>query len=69
MSAEFDRSEPFYVSTAEVEKVRGVHRRATLADGTVAEMGVHGAIKEHYGLSDEPNLPLPVDYVVAAAAT
>ena len=69
MSREPEGSEPFYVSTAEVEKVRGVQRRATLTDGTVAEMGVHGAIKEHYGLSGEPNLPLPVDYVVAAAAT
>lgn len=69
MSEESGGGEPFYVSMAEVEKVRGVHRRATLPDGTVAEMGVHGAIKEHYGLSSEPNLPLPVDYVVAAAAT
>lgn len=62
-------SDPFYVATAEVEKVRGVQRRATLTDGTVVEMGVHGPIKSHYGLDSEPNLPLPVDYVVAAAAT
>jgi hypothetical protein len=61
-------SDSFYVSTARVEKVRGVTRRAFLADGTEVAFGVHGAIKEHYGLSDEPNLPLPVDYLVAAAA-
>lgn len=69
MSRNSSDAEPFYVSRVEIEKVEGVHRRATLPDGTVAEMGVHGAIKEHYGLSSEPDLPLPVDYVVAAAAT
>jgi len=31
-------------------------------------MGVHGPIKAHYGLDSQPNLPLPVDYLVAAAA-
>ena len=57
-------TEPFYISRADVEKVQGVHRRATLATGTVIEMGVHGPIKEHYRL-EGPDLPLPVDYMVA----
>lgn len=61
-------SEPFYVSEVEVEKVRGVHRRATLPGGTTMDVGVHGPIRSHYGLESEPNLPLPVDYLVAAAA-
>ncbi len=61
-------SEPFYVSRAEIVKVRGVHRRAELETGHTVEFGVHGPIKGHYGLDSEPNLPLPVDYVVAAAA-
>lgn len=61
-------SEPFYVARAEVEKVRGVHRRARLEVGTELDFGVHGAIKDHYGLETQANLPLPVDYVVAAAA-
>ena len=61
-------NEPIYVSNATVEKVRGVTRTARLADGTEVQFGVHGTIKEHYGLSDQPNLPLPVDYLVAAAA-
>jgi hypothetical protein len=39
-----------------------------LEAGTQVDFGVHGAVKAHYGLSDEPNLPLPVDYLVAAAA-
>ena len=61
-------SEPFYTSLAQVRKVAGVRRTASLADGTEIEFGVHGPIKAHYGLDSEPNLPLPVDYLVAAAA-
>ena len=61
-------SEPFYVARSRVRKVAGVHRRAVLEAGREIDFGVHGAIKAHYGLSDEPNLPLPVDYLVAAAA-
>lgn len=62
------RADPFYLSRTRVERVAGVHRRAFLEDGTVLEMGVHGPIKAHYGLDSQPNLPLPVDYLVAAAA-
>lgn len=58
--------EPFYVSRAHVAKVRGPHRRISLEAGVSVDMGVHGAIKAHYGLSDTPDLPLPVDYIVAA---
>lgn len=61
-------SEPAYVSRSKVRKVAGVHRRATLHDGTEVEFGVHGPVKAAYGLDDEPDLPLPVDYLVAAAA-
>lgn len=61
-------SEPFYVAKAGVRKIDGVHRRATLHDGTTLELGVHGPVKSHYGLESQPNLPLPVDYLVAAAA-
>ena len=61
-------SEPLYVSKSTVEKVHGLHRRATLEEGTTVDFGVHGPIKAHYGLDSQPNLPLPVDYLVAAAA-
>jgi hypothetical protein len=61
-------SEPFYVARSSVRKIKGVRRSARLEDGTEIEFGVHGPIKAHYGLESEPNLPLPVDYVVAAAA-
>jgi hypothetical protein len=61
-------TEPFYVAQAHVSKVEGVHRRATIATGAAFDMGVHGAVKQHYRLPDAKDLPLPVDYVVAATA-
>lgn len=55
----------FYTARARVAKIQGVHRRAWLEDGTEFDMGVHGVIKSHYRL-DAEDLPLPVDYQVAA---
>ena len=60
-------TEPFYVSHVTIHKVEGVHRRAMLPAGGEFDMGVHGRVKEHYRI-DAPDLPLPVDYVVASAA-
>lgn len=59
-------SERIYTARATVTKVAGTHRKAILADGTAVDFGVHGPIKEHYRLDNERNLPLPVDYIVAA---
>jgi hypothetical protein len=64
--AETSGQQPLYVARATVEKVQGAHRRATLEDGTAIDLGVHGPIKAHYRLDSEKNLPLPVDYIVAA---
>ena len=61
-------SDPFYTARSTVAKVDGIHRRATLEDGTEIDFGVHGPIKAHYRLDAEPDRPLPVDYLVAAAA-
>ena len=61
-------SEALYTTRSTVAKIDGLHRRATLEDGTALEMGVHGPTKAHYGLDSQPDLPLPVDYLVAAAA-
>ena len=58
-------AETLYVARAEVRKVRGLHRRARLATGHEVDFGVHGPIKEFYRLAGE-DLPLPVDYLVAA---
>ena len=59
-------SEPLYVARASIEKIEGTHRRARLETGQTVEFGVHGAIKKHFGLTDAKDLPLPVDYIVAA---
>lgn len=62
-------SDPFYTARARIRRVDGVHRQAELTDTRVTvDFGVHGAIKEHYRLTDAKNLPLPVDYIVAATA-
>lgn len=58
-------SDPVYVSNIRIEKIDGPHRRAHLPVGHAIDLGVHGAIKQHYRLGG-PDLPLPVDYVVAA---
>ena len=55
-----------YESKARVEKIEGTHRRVTLETGDVFDTGVHGAIKAHYKLENEKDLPLPVDYLVGA---
>lgn len=62
-------SEPFYVAKAEIDKVEGVHRRATLETGVVVDFGVHGPIKKHFKLDSAPDLPLPVDYIAGAVGT
>lgn len=56
----------FYQSKAHIEKIEGAHRRVTLETGDTFDTGVHGAIKAHYKLLDEKDLPLPVDYIVGA---
>jgi len=59
-------TEPIYTSRVTLEKVGGLHRRARLPLGFTADMGVHGPIVAFYKLSPERELPLPVDYIVAA---
>jgi hypothetical protein len=59
-------NEPMYVSRSTIEIIEGTHRRAHLDAGGSFDTGVHGPIKQHYRLNDQKNLPLPVDYIVAA---
>jgi hypothetical protein len=56
----------FYTAVATITKVDGLRRRAEIAVGPPLDFGVHGSIKQHYRLNDAPDLPLPVDYIVAA---
>lgn len=60
-------TDSFYTVTTDIEKVAGVHRRISLPSGQRFDVGVHGSIKDHYRLHDEPDLPLPVDFLVGAA--
>ena len=57
---------PLYTSRVTLDKVGSLHRRAHLPLGTSVEMGVHGSIVPFYRLHPERELPLPVDYIVAA---
>jgi hypothetical protein len=61
-------SDPFYVSHAAVDRVGTLHRRARLATGESFDMGVHGPVVTLFQLQPERQLPLPVDYIVAATA-
>lgn len=57
---------PLYVSRVRVERVAPLVRRARLPLDATAEMGVHGPIVPFFGLSPARQVPLPVDYIVAA---
>jgi len=59
-------ADSLYVARAKVERLGDLHRRATLALGRTAEFGVHGRVREFFRLSPPRELPLPVDYIVAA---
>jgi hypothetical protein len=60
--------EAIYTSRVTLELLGSLHRRAHLPLGVTADMGVHGPIVPYYQLQPERELPLPVDYIVAAAA-
>ena len=60
-------SDVVYVASTTVHKVAGVTRKGVLEDGTEVQFGVHGPIKAQFGLDAEPDLPLPVDYIVSSA--
>lgn len=59
-------SDPIYVSRSRIAKLEGLHRQGHLESGVTVDFGVHGAIKSLYKLEGAPDLPLPVDYTVAA---
>jgi hypothetical protein len=55
-----------YVARAALVHQGPLHRRATLALGATADFGVHGPVRELFRLEPPRELPLPVDYIVAA---
>ena len=58
-------TEPLYIARSTIRRIAGVHRTADIATGVTLDLGVHGPIREHYRI-DAKDLPLPVDYIVAA---
>ena len=61
-------STPLYTTRSQVIKIEGLRRRGRLETGQEFDFGVHGPIVEHFGLQVDKPLPLPVDYIVTAAA-
>ena len=59
-------TEPLYTAKSVITLGDG-RREARLETGEHIEFGVHGAIKQHFKLLDAKDLPLPVDYIAAAA--
>ena len=59
-------AEPFYTSNVRLAQPGRLHRRARLPTGETMDMGVHGPVVGFYRLSPPRELPLPVDYIVAA---
>lgn len=59
-------AEPLYVARATLRQMGRLHRRARLSTGEEMDFGVHGPIRELFRLSPARELPLPVDYIVAA---
>ena len=59
-------TEPVYTSRSSIRQGGALHRRAQLEAGPEVDMGVHGAIKQLFKLDPARELPLPVDYIVAA---
>jgi hypothetical protein len=56
-----------YTARSSIRQIASLHRRAAIATGQEAVFGVHGPLAEHYELPQDPPLPFPVDYIVAAA--
>ncbi len=59
-----------YTSHVRVERVKGPIRQAFLEGfNTPIQFGVHGGIKEFYGVESEEQVPTTLDYMVAAVGT
>lgn len=61
-------SDVVYTANIRIERIEGALRHAWLPahEGPV-EFGVHGAVKEHYGVEPEREVTTTLDYVMAAA--
>ncbi|WP_270182188.1 hypothetical protein [Alkalihalobacillus sp. CinArs1] len=61
-------SKPIEISNIRIEQDKGKKRRAYIADfQEPIEFGVHGGVKDFYGVSVEEEHPSTLDHIVAAA--
>lgn len=59
--------EPVHTSHVRLEKIKGPVRHAWIEHfDTPVRFGVHGAIKDFYGLEPEEEVPATLDYMIAA---
>lgn len=60
-------AEDVYTSHIRVERVKGLIRHAYVAPfDQPVRFGVHGAIKQFYGVEPDEELPATLDYMIAA---
>ena len=60
-------SEPLYTSRVRIERINGPIRHAYVAPfSEPIRFGVHGAVKQFYGVEPEEELPATLDHIVAA---
>lgn len=58
---------PTYISRVRIERVKGPIRHAYVAPFTEPiRFGVHGAIKQFYGVEPDEEIPATLDYMIAA---
>ena len=60
-------TQPVYTSRIRIERVKGPIRRAFIQPfPEPVRFGVHGGIKEFYGVEPEEEVPATLDYMIAA---
>ena len=59
--------DPVYTSRIRIERVKGPLRRAFIEPfADPVRFGVHGAIKQFYGVEPDEEVPATLDYMIAA---
>ena len=60
-------TQPIYTSRISIERIKGPLRQAFIQPfHEPVRFGVHGGIKEFYGVEPEEDVPATLDYMIAA---
>lgn len=60
-------TEPIYTSRVRVQKIKGPIRHAFVHPfETPIRFGMHGAVKQFYGVEPDEEMPSTLDYLIAA---